>query len=511
MGFVSILFPNGPIEELSPQTPLFKDLDLEPIFDAICQERPAYDLGEFYRMPLRQAEAVHYRQPVMRDVAGGGVEALEAFAAAMQAVQQLLAEAAHESDQNTAACRRLQAISAYTAAASELQAVLSVSVLHSAGLQLFRDALADYCQQPVFANMQQEAGELSQMLADIHYTLCIAGSSIDVSRYAQEQDLDPMVSATFARFVQQPLHQNRVRPLAGKRLNHVEEAIVGQLAVLYPEVFQRLYEFCGQPLDFMPAWLLHFQREIEFYLAFYHYMQGMKERGVGFCYPVVSDTVKEFFCVDGSDLALVQQLAEGKTAVKNSFSLQGKERSIVVTGPNQGGKTTFARMIGQLAYFASLGLPVAAVQAQVFLPECIFTHFERQEQEVSASGKLQDDIVRIHEILQQATAGSLLIINEMFASTTLRDAIGLGRAVMQQVSAADMFCIYVTFLEELSAFDDKTISMVSEVAADGETRTYKIRRHPADGKAYALSVAERYHLRQEDVRRRLQDAGPSII
>lgn len=221
--------------------------------------------------------------------------------------------------------------------------------------------------------------------------------------------------------------------------------------------------------------------------------------------------MKEFSCTSGSDLALVQKLPMESTTVKNSFYLNGKERILIITGPNQGGKTTFARMAGQLAYLASLGLPVAAVSAHIFLPDRIFTHFERQEQEISASGKLKDDISRIHDILSQATTRSLLIINEMFASTTLQDAVDLGKAIMKQVSDTDMFCIYVTFLEELSTFDVKTVSMVSSVAADGETRTYKILRQAADGKAYAISVAEHYHLRRMDILRRLSHEGSSVI
>ena len=123
-------------------------------------------------------------------------------------------------------------------------------------------------------------------------------------------------------------------------------------------------------------------------------------------------------------------------------------------------------------------------------------------------GKLEDDLLRIHDILDSATPRSIIIINEIVASTTLRDSIFLSEKLAAKIIASDLLCVWVTFIDEVALLGDKTVSMVSTtVPANPAQRTFKIIRRAADGLAYAMSLAEKHRLTYEMIKERIANEG----
>jgi DNA mismatch repair protein MutS len=506
-GFRSILFEgeDGDVAD-AREPPFFADLNLDQVIVSIVNGRDEYDLKSFFYVPLRDVEAIEFRHEVFRDletdVVGAGVRA---FGDEMQRVRQYLTLANKQHYKYEQERWFLDAAAIYCEAVFALAAALVDLDLGSRGLRALRTYLSSYTTSGRFTSLASEVRSVLDGLARLKYELRIKGARVTVSSYQDERDYSVEVEETFARFRRGDPENHLIKIPDPGSMDHVEAGIAQLVAQLNPDEFRALDEFCVRYSDFLDPHVARFDREVQFYLAYLEYAERVAAAEVAFTYPTVSVSSKEVSVEDGCDIALAAKLAaEDEVVVANDFFLQEPERILVVTGPNQGGKTTFARMFGQLHYLASLGVPVPARSARLFLPDEVFTHFEKEEDIRTLRGKLDDELLRIREILEQATGDSVVTLNEAFASTTLSDAVYLGTEVMTRITDLGCLAVWVTFVDELTSLNEATASMVATVDPDDPThRTFKLVRQPADGRAYAWALADKYGLSYDRLRTRI--------
>jgi DNA mismatch repair protein MutS len=482
------------------------DLNLDQVLDSMTLGRAGYDLWPLFLAPLRDARAVRYRHAVLRDLQRERLfEPVAAFAQRMRLMRDHQAQAQRLRHEYQRERWFLDAVDMYCQAVASLAGDLAPLDLGSDGFLAFREYLAGYTRSAAFTSLVSGARQVYDALATVTYSVHIRGRRVQVSRYGGEPDYSAEVQATFAKFRGGATKDYRVSYRDGPDMNHVEAQVLDLVARLHPEAFGALGDYCARHRDYLDATIAAFDREVQFYVAYLESIRPLQQAGLEFCYPRVSASAKEESAEQAFDLALAGKLVQENSAVVcNDFFLAGPERILVVTGPNQGGKTTFARMFGQLHYLASLGYPVPAKDARLFLPDQVFTHFEREEDIATLRGKLEDELTRIHEILRQATGDSILIMNESFTSTTLGDALFLGTEVMRQVIRLGLLCVCVTFADELASLGESTVSMVAAIEpGNPAARTYRVERKPADGLAYAAALAGKYGLTFQRVKERV--------
>jgi DNA mismatch repair protein MutS len=496
----------GRAAETSETPPFFRDLNFDQVVASITIGKQDYNLAPFFNHPLKTVEAVEYRQDVMTDLEDPRrLEAVDAFAKELRTIREHVAQAGKLHYKLQKLAWSLDAIELYCNAAKQLLSALLAAPPRSAGLSGFLAYLDVYVGSPAFQKMMADAAALKARLASVRYRLTIGLGFVTVSAYRGEADYGAEIQADFEKFRQRAAADHVFKFNEFPQMNHIEAGILTRVALLFPDLFAELEGFVERNASFLEPTISRFDREIQFYVATLAHMRRFREAGLPFCFPKLSAESKAEGVSRCYDLALAQKLVDAKQEiVTNDYVLDGRERIIIVSGPNQGGKTTFARTFGQLHHLAALGCPVPAESARLFLFDRMFTHFEKEEDITNLRGKLHDDLTRLHQTLSQATSNSIIILNEVFNSTSLEDAIFLSTKVLTSVIALDALCICVTFIDELASLSRTTVSIASNVKpGDLAERTFKITRRPPDGLAYAISVAEKYRLTYRQLAERL--------
>ena len=502
--FKSIIFKKTYASTEAEMPLFFTDLGLDFVVRQVSETRPEYAVKSFYYTPCQTTEEVQFRQAIFNDLYNDEFfQQLRSFSDTLKKLRLYLEQIEKKPYQYEKERLFVEAANSYCQLVRALDKNLSKATPASEGLQVFHHFLKEYLKSTAFQKFEKEGTAVLQQIAGIRYRLLIYDLEVTVLPEVKNDHFTEKVMDTFARLHPEAGKDYRKSfPSDSGGINHVENSIQEILALHFPERFQHLSLFYEAYQGFVDHTILDFNAELQFYLAYLQFIEPIQAAGLPFCFPEISSESKEIYSKQSFDIALASQIKE-KT-VCNDFHLTGKERIFVVTGPNQGGKTTFARSFGQLHYLGALGCPIPGSEARLYLPDRFFTHFEQQEDVQTLRGKLEDDLFRIQQILEKAGPDSLVILNEIFSSTTLEDAIWLGKRLMETLIKKDLLATCVTFMDELAAMD-KTVSMMSTVAEKDTTkRTFKIIRKPADGLAYAMTIAQKYNLTYQQISKRMK-------
>jgi DNA mismatch repair ATPase MutS len=150
----------------------------------------------------------------------------------------------------------------------------------------------------------------------------------------------------------------------------------------------------------------------------------------------------------------------------------------IITGANQGGKSTFWRSIGLAQLMMQSGMFVPAETFTANVCDGLFTHYKREEDTTMTSGKLDEELSRMSEIIGHITPNALLLFNESFAATNEREGSEIAGQINRALLEKSLKVFFVTHLYEFAhrfytKHLENAIFLRAERKANG-TRTFKI-------------------------------------
>ena len=498
MEFTSILDLHTRPDRDEPRQAFFGDLNLDQIIQRIevLWERKVAPF--YYYLPADRASE-DYRREVMADVKDNGLyEILCSFVKDME----LWREAAAKKEAVRMDLQQLVwhvwEAGAYCRAFTTLSQALEPLQLHSQGFLAFRSYLKQYIGSEIFRKMRTEAERVLEGFDNIRLVLSYENGRLSVSQGEVDAAYDSFLEASF------PEQSHNIRNPFGMdaNLTELEQELMNLVGRQRPEVFKGVKLFCRNYPQYARDTLLQFAEEIEYYLSFYCFRQEMERYGYAFSTPAVSES-DELSAEGLYDLALAcVSCDEQREVVSNNMRYGAEERFFVLTGPNQGGKTTFARSLGQLVYFAKMGLDVPAKKANLCYFTGILTHFSVEESLETGRGKLKDELVRLAPMMDTAHTGAFVVINELFTTAANYDACIMGKRVLEHFLSQGCRGIYVTHLKELSDAHPRIVSLRAMLDERG-VQSFRIERREAEDSLNAVNLVNKHMLTYEQLKERL--------
>jgi DNA mismatch repair ATPase MutS len=218
------------------------------------------------------------------------------------------------------------------------------------------------------------------------------------------------------------------------------------------------------------------QAELGFYVGCLNLHEKLVGKEQPTCFPVALAAEDAAFGARGLyDVSLAFHL--GARVVGNDVGADGK-RLVLVTGANEGGKSTFLRSVGLAQLMMQAGMFVPAESFSAGVCAGVYTHFKREEDPSMTRGKLDEELSRMSEIADLITPTSLLLCNESFASTNEREGSEIARQVVRALVEAKVRVIFVTHLFDLAnSFHEEQLPTAlflrAERREDG-TRTFRM-------------------------------------
>lgn len=222
--------------------------------------------------------------------------------------------------------------------------------------------------------------------------------------------------------------------------------------------------------------------------------------------PVINDTI-EGITIKAGRHPVVESLMKNNEFVPNDTELDCcQNRTMIITGPNMSGKSTYMRQVALITIMAHIGSFVPAKSASISVTDRIFTRIGASDDLAYGQSTFMVEMVEVATILQNATFRSLLILDEIGRGTSTFDGMSIARAVLEDVNNR-IRCktLFSTHYHELTEMEDcldgvKNYKILASEVDKGVVFLHKIARGGTN-KSFGIEVAKYAGIPQNVIKR----------
>lgn len=306
-----------------------------------------------------------------------------------------------------------------------------------------------------------------------------------------------------------------------KVLNTVDENLFSELSSITDDYIDMINKAVKeyQRIGLEDVFSLDYQ--LEFYDGAVRLIELCRDCGLEMCRPKILPASERRAHLSGLfDIAYFNESRiwnlkhkDKKSVVTNDLDFDENAGFYILTGANNGGKTTFLRAVGVCQVMAQTGLYVPASECELSIVDFIYTHFPKEEQTGINSSRFTTEIKEFKTISDTITSRSLLLMNESIQSTTPQECVDIASELVKifcMVGVRGIFATHILDLaektEEINAAPSvrtKTCSIVAETDEATGERRYKIKKGMPAKTSFALSVFKEFGIDRESIEKRI--------